>query len=115
MNKKGGLSEFLLTYGWLVLVLLVLVAGIAYFAFVKPGASTQQPPVHTYDCGNIFVRGNEATTGELQNASFAVKQARDTLVNETTFTGKFLKAYYDMNNCVLLIETNEAGKVSLTN
>lgn len=96
--NKEEITEFILTYGWAILVVLAAIAALVYFEVLTP---TEPTPTKEsiYDCGNIFVKGNEETTGELQNASFAIKQRPDEWINETTFSGRFLKAYYDMDNC----------------
>lgn len=109
MNKKAmSFTEGILTYGWVILIVVIAVSALAYFGLMKPNNEppTLPSPVNTYDCGNIFVRGTETITGELQNASFAPKRATDSPVNESVFMGRFLKAYYDMNNCVTVLESS---------
>lgn len=113
MNKRGTkLVEFLMTYGWAILVVICALGALAYFGVPNHSKENKLPNVVIYDCGNIFVSGIEQTTGELQNASFAIKSGPNTPLNETKFTGRFLKAYYDMDACTPVLNTGN-GSISL--
>jgi hypothetical protein len=115
MNKRGmSVTEFFLTYGWAILVVVCAIGALAYFGVLTPEKEVAAP-LRTYDCGNIFVQGTEATIGELQNASFALKNRPDQPLNETTFSGRFLRAYYDLDNCFAVSQLNSEGKISLIN
>ena len=99
-HKPSKVIEFLQVYGWAILIVLAALAALAYFGVFGTPVPPPSPSVNVYDCGNIYVRGVEQTKGELENASFALKRAINTPLNETTFNGRFLKAYYDMDSCL---------------
>jgi len=98
-SLREQIKEGVFTYGWAVLVVLTAIAALVYFNAFPNQSLLPENRESIYDCGNIFVKGTEKTTGELQQASFAIKQRPDEWLNETTFSGRFLKAYYDMDNC----------------
>ncbi|MBI5803364.1 hypothetical protein HY448_01620 [Candidatus Pacearchaeota archaeon] len=54
MNKKSQAIDFIMTYGWAILVVLVAIAALAYFGGLSPNKSKQEEkefiPVYTKEC-----------------------------------------------------------------
>ena len=56
-TKKAQASmEFLMTYGWAILVIVLLVGALAYFGILTP----PKPPI-TYNCGDYLIKGIRAS------------------------------------------------------
>ena len=59
MNKKGQAAmEFLMTYGWAILVVLAAIAALAYFGVLSPGnlvpeRTTFQAPIASLDSAEL--------------------------------------------------------------
>lgn len=96
-RKEPRFFEFMLTYGWMILVVLAAVGALAYFGVLNPpwlDSLQQEPEIVVYDCGAYLIKGTELTLGELTNASVLLKE------EPVSWRGLFLKAYYDLEGCV---------------
>ena len=94
MNKKGQAAmEFIMTYGWAILVVLVAIAALAYFGVLSPGKYLPEKCVPAAGIGCTSFKAT--TTGVdliLQNALgkditvTAINIADETGCNETLST-----------------------------
>lgn len=63
MEKGQAAIEFMLTYGWVILVFLVAVGALLYFGFLSPETFGQEQCeiIPGLDCEDVRATGNELT------------------------------------------------------
>ena len=63
MEKGQAAIEFMLTYGWVILVFLVAVGALLYFGFLSPDTFGQEQCeiIPGLDCEDVRATGNELT------------------------------------------------------
>jgi hypothetical protein len=74
MYKKGQASmEFLMTYGWAILVVLVAIGALAYFGVLSPGKFLPESCVIApgYSCNDFIVKADGSATLIIQNGAKA--------------------------------------------
>ena len=63
MEKGQAAIEFLLTYGWVILVVIIAIGALLYFGFLSPETFGQEQCeiVPGLDCEDVRATGNELT------------------------------------------------------